>query len=77
MEEKRFALLIDAENISPKYIKYILDEISKYGVVTYKRIYGDWTKSGVSGWKRELLENSINPIQQFSYTVGKNASVQL
>ncbi|SHJ81330.1 Uncharacterized conserved protein, LabA/DUF88 family [Hathewaya proteolytica DSM 3090] len=74
MDDKRFALLIDADNISAKYIKYILDEISKYGVVTYKRIYGDWTKSTTTSWKNELLENSINPVQQFSYTTGKNAT---
>lgn len=74
MDDKKFALLIDADNISAKYIKYILDEISKYGIVTYKRIYGDWTKTETSSWKNELLENSINPIQQFSYTNGKNAT---
>lgn len=74
MDDKRFALLIDAENISAKYIKYVLDEVSKYGIVTYKRIYGDWTKQITSSWKSELLENSISPIQQFSYTTGKNAS---
>lgn len=74
MEDKKIALLIDADNISAKYIKYILDEISKYGIVTYKRIYGDWTKTETSSWKNELLENSINPIQQFSYTNGKNAT---
>lgn len=51
VEEKRFAVLIDAENVSNIYIKYILDEISNYGSVTYKRIYGDWTSSSASGWK--------------------------
>lgn len=74
MDDKRFALLIDADNISAKYIKYILDEISKYGVVTYKRIYGDWTRPTTTSWKNELLESSINPVQQFSYTTGKNAT---
>ncbi len=72
--EDRFALLIDADNVSAKYIKPILDELSKYGNVTYKRIYGDWTSSYNSSWKEELLQNSITPIQQFSYTQGKNAT---
>ena len=72
--EKRYALLIDSENVSAKYIKPILDELSKYGNVTYKRIYGDWTKSQSASWKEVLLQNSITPIQQFSYTYGKNAT---
>ena len=74
IEEKRFAVLIDSDNVSSKYIKYILDEISNYGVVTYKRIYGDWTKTNTTSWKEVLLENSISPIQQYGYTVGKNAT---
>lgn len=74
MSEERIALLIDSDNISAKYIAYILDEISKYGIVTYKRIYGDWTSTQNTTWKGELLENSINPIQQFSNTAGKNAT---
>ena len=74
MEEKRFAVLIDSENISARYISSILDEMTKYGVVTYKRIYGDWTSAQTTRWKKELLENSIMPIQQFSNTVGKNAT---
>ncbi|QKF06826.1 NYN domain-containing protein [Berryella wangjianweii] len=72
--EKRFALLIDADNVSSKYIGAILDELSKYGTVTYKRIYGDWTSTLHAKWKDTLLENSIAPIQQFSYTSGKNAT---
>lgn len=72
--EERYALLIDAENVSAKYIKPILDELSKYGNVTYKRIYGDWTKAQSASWKEVLLQNSITPIQQFSYTYGKNAT---
>ena len=72
--EDRIALLIDADNVSAKYIKPILDELSKYGNVTYKRIYGDWTKTNNASWKEELLQNSITPIQQFSYTYGKNAT---
>ncbi len=73
-EEKRFAVLIDADNVSAKYIKYILDELTNYGVATYKRIYGDWTKPSATSWKDVLLENSVTPIQQYSYTVGKNAT---
>ena len=72
--EDRFALLIDADNVSAKYIQPVLDELSKYGKVTYKRIYGDWTKTNNASWKEELLQNSITPIQQFSYTYGKNAT---
>lgn len=74
LEEKRFAVLIDAENVSAKYIKYILDELTSYGVATYKRIYGDWTKPSAVSWKDVLLENSVTPVQQYSYTVGKNAT---
>ncbi len=72
--DKKYALLIDAENIASRYIKVILDEISNEGVATYKRIYGDWTKQQASGWKELLLENSITPMQQYSYTTGKNSS---
>ena len=72
--ENRFALLIDSDNVSAKYITPILDELSKYGNVTYKRIYGDWTSTQNSSWKEVLLQNSITPIQQFSYTHGKNAT---
>ena len=74
MEEKKFALLIDSDNISANYIKIILDELAKYGTVTYKRIYGDWTRSNATKWKDVLLANSINPVQQYSYTSGKNAT---
>ena len=74
MEDIKFALLIDSDNISADYIKIILDELSKYGTVTYKRIYGDWTHSNSSKWKDVLLANSINPVQQYSYTTGKNAT---
>ena len=68
--EDRYALLIDADNVSAKYIKPILDELSKYGNVTYKRIYGDWTSTHNASWKEVLLQNSITPIQQYSYTTG-------
>ena len=66
--------MIDADNVSAKYIKPITDELSKYGTVTYKRIYGDWTLTLHAKWKDALLENSITPIQQFGYTQGKNAT---
>ena len=59
--EKRFALIIDADNVSAKYIKPITDELSKYGTITYKRIYGDWTSTLHAKWKDALLENSITP----------------
>lgn len=71
---RTIALLIDAENVSPKYIKVILDELSLYGTPAYKRIYGDWTHPDMASWKKVLLENNLTPIQQFSYTQGKNAS---
>lgn len=71
---KVIALLIDAENVSPKYIKTIIDEVSMYGTPAYKRIYGDWTASDMVSWKKMLLEHNLTPIQQFSYTQGKNAS---
>lgn len=74
VEDRRFAVLIDADNVSAKYVKYILDEITDYGVATYKRIYADWTKPSASSWKDVLLGNSITPIQQYGYTVGKNAT---
>lgn len=72
--EARFAILIDADNISDKYIKIILDEVSNLGIATYKRIYGDWTSQRLASWKNCLLENSIIPIQQYSYTYGKSAT---
>jgi uncharacterized LabA/DUF88 family protein len=74
VEDKKFAMLIDADNISSKYIKYILDEISNYGTATYKRIYADWTTPNTTAWKEVLLSNSVTPIQQYNYTVGKNAT---
>lgn len=74
MDDKRFAVLIDSDNISAKYINSILNEMTRYGIITYKRIYGDWTSPNTSKWKQELLENSIMPIQQFSNTTGKNAT---
>jgi hypothetical protein len=73
-KDNRFAVLIDADNVSEKYIKFILDEISNDGVATYKRIYGDWTKPAMNMWKNVLLDYSITPIQQYGYTTGKNAT---
>ncbi len=70
----RFAVLIDADNISDKYIKIILDETANMGVATYKRIYGDWTNSQLASWKGVLLAHSIIPMQQYGYTTGKNAT---
>ncbi|MBR0398963.1 MAG: NYN domain-containing protein [Eubacterium sp.] len=72
--ELRFAVLIDADNISDKYIKIILDETASNGIATYKRIYGDWTSQRMNSWKSVLLENSVVPMQQYSYTTGKNAT---
>lgn len=74
MKDAKLAVLIDADNVPYKYIKEMLDEIAKYGNPTIKRIYADWTKPTVSGWKNILLENAITPIQQYSYTTGKNSS---
>ena len=73
-EEKRFAVLIDIENIAPKYIELILNEISNYGNITIKRAYGDWTRQASSSWREKLLDNSIIPMQQFNNTFGKNSS---
>ena len=73
-KDKKIAVLIDADNVSEKYIKYIVDEISNHGTPTYKRIYGDWTKPQLGSWKNVLLDYSITPIQQYSYTTGKNAT---
>jgi uncharacterized LabA/DUF88 family protein len=70
----KLAVLIDADNIPYSNIKGMLDEIAKMGIPTIKRIYGDWTKPTVSGWKPALLEHAITPIQQYSYTTGKNAT---
>lgn len=70
----RFAILIDADNIAPKYIKIILDEVANSGIATYKRIYGDWTSQRLTSWKNVLLDNSIIPMQQYSYTTGKSAT---
>ncbi len=72
--ELNLAVLIDGDNIPSQYIKEMMEEIAKYGNPTIKRIYGDWTKPHLSKWKGVLLENAINPIQQYGYTTGKNAT---
>ena len=74
LSDKKFAVLIDADNISHRKIKDILDEIANYGTPTIKRIYGDFTDPKFAAWKSILLENSITPIQQYAYTTGKNAT---
>ena len=75
--ERRFAVLIDADNVSPKYTKYILGEVSDQGIATYKRIYGDWTDTEKRSWKNVLLDWSVNPIQQYSFTTWKSLPVRL
>ena len=70
----RLAVLIDADNAQPSITEGLLSEIAKYGVASVKRIYGDWTTPSLGGWKPVLLEHSILPVQQFRYTVGKNAT---
>lgn len=72
--ETNLAVLIDGDNIPSAYIKEMMEEIAKYGNPTIKRIYGDWTKPHLAKWKAVLLENAINPIQQYGYTQGKNAT---
>ncbi|MCF3972074.1 NYN domain-containing protein [Paracoccus salsus] len=68
------ALLIDGDNASPKIVDGLLTEIANYGTASVKRIYGDWTRPNLTGWKDCLLEHSIQPVQQFAYTTGKNAT---
>jgi len=72
--QKRLAVLIDADNAQPSITEGFLSEVAKYGVASVKRIYGDWTTPSLAGWKAVLLEHSVQPIQQFRYTVGKNAT---
>ena len=72
--QRRLAVLIDADNAQPAIIEGLVREIVKYGIPSVKRIYGDWTTPNLAGWKSVLLDHSIQPIQQFRYTVGKNAT---
>jgi hypothetical protein len=73
-QELKLAVLIDADNVPYSNVKGMMEEIAKYGTPTTKRIYADWTKPNAGGWKSVLLEHAITPIQQYSYTVGKNSS---
>ena len=74
INELRLAVLIDADNVPFSNVKGMMEEIARYGTPTFRRIYGDWTKPSVSGWKSVLLQNAITPIQQYSYTTGKNST---
>ncbi|MCX6333354.1 MAG: NYN domain-containing protein [Bacteroidia bacterium] len=74
LNDLRLAVLIDADNIPHSNVTGMLEEIAKYGTPTFKRIYGDWTIPTVSGWKQVLLEHAITPVQQYSYTKGKNST---
>jgi len=75
MENKfNIAVLIDGDNAQPKLIKEIIEEVSKYGKATIRRIYGDWTSQHMNGWKATINQHSISPIQKFSYTTGKNST---
>ena len=71
---QRIAMLIDGDNAQPSMIEKMLAETTKYGLITIRRIYGDWTASNMGGWKEVLQTHAIQPIQQFRYTVGKNAT---
>lgn len=73
-KDLRLAMLIDGDNISYSHIKGMMEELAKYGNPTFKRIYGDWTKPTLTGWKTVLLDNAIMPVQQYNYTSGKNAT---
>jgi uncharacterized protein (TIGR00288 family) len=73
-DNSRLAVLIDADNTSPKLIKEMFEELAGYGTITVKRAYGDWTNQHLTGWKDHLLANAISPQQQFAYTTGKNAT---
>ena len=73
-EQQRFAVLIDGDNATSSLLPQVLVEISKFGLITIKRIYGDWTTTNMNSWKPALHKHAIQPIQQFRYTVGKNAT---
>jgi uncharacterized LabA/DUF88 family protein len=72
--QPKLAVLIDADNTQPSIAEGLLAEVAKYGVASVKRIYGDWTTTKLTQWKAKLLEYAIQPIQQFAYTTGKNAT---
>lgn len=71
---RKIAVLVDGDNAQPSLLEKILAEASKYGIITIRRIYGDWTTSNMGGWKEMLHTYAIQPIQQFRYTTGKNAT---
>lgn len=73
-KDTRIAVLIDADNVSHSHVREMMDEVAKYGNLTIKHIYGDWTTPNMKGWKLVLLDNAIIPIQQYSYTTGKNST---
>jgi hypothetical protein len=73
-ENARLAVLIDADNTSPKHAEALLEEVAKYGVPTVKRAYGDWTTNHLSGWLRKVAELAIQPMLQVAHTTGKNSS---
>ncbi|MFJ5922350.1 NYN domain-containing protein [Kitasatospora sp. NPDC092948] len=70
----KLAVLIDADNAQASIVEHLLAEVAKYGTAHVKRAYGDWTGTALKGWKAQLLEHSIQPMQQFAYTTGKNAT---
>jgi uncharacterized LabA/DUF88 family protein len=74
IRQAKLAVLIDADNTQSAIIEGLLDEVAKYGIASVKRIYGDWTSNNLRSWKEHLLGHAIQPIQQFSYTTGKNAT---
>ena len=73
-QDLKLAVIIDADNVPSANVKAMMEEIAKYGIPTFKRIYGDWTKPNLAGWKSVLLEHAITPVQQYGYTTGKNAT---
>jgi len=73
-EKRMIAVLIDGDNAQPALAKEMLAEVSRYGRTTFRRIYGNWASSNMSGWKGVLQENAIQPMQQFPYAVGKNTT---
>lgn len=74
VEKDKFAVLIDGDNAAPSLLENVLLEVTKYGRITIKRIYGDWTTPNMNGWKNSLLDCAVQPVQQFRYTIGKNAT---
>jgi uncharacterized LabA/DUF88 family protein len=72
--QPRIAVLIDADNVSPTIVEGLLEEVARYGVASIRRVYGDWSSSSMSGWKKQLLDNAIEAVQQHPYTKGKNAT---